>query len=61
MMRTTLWLLIFSLILGMEFSSTAVYAESDRTIQNTNGRTVLNLNSDWGFYRGDLAGSKAID
>ena len=25
------------------------------------GRTVLNFNSDWGFYRGDLKGAEAID
>lgn len=29
--------------------------------RNTNGRTVLNFNSDWGFYRGDLVGAEAID
>ncbi|WP_052087764.1 glycoside hydrolase family 2 [Paenibacillus wynnii] len=64
MKKLTIWLLIFSFILGMEYPSTAVYAQSDNTVQtaeNTNGRTVLNMNSDWGFYRGDLAGSEAID
>ncbi|WP_314587818.1 discoidin domain-containing protein [Paenibacillus terrigena] len=64
MKRITIWFLIFSFILGMEYSSSAVYAQSDRIVQtaeNTNGRTVLNMNSDWGFYRGDLAGSETID
>ncbi|WP_193726741.1 discoidin domain-containing protein [Paenibacillus guangzhouensis] len=64
MKRITLWLVIFSFIIGMENSSTAVYAQQSSTVQtteHTNGRTVLNFNSDWGFYRGDLAGSEAID
>ncbi|WP_054027568.1 glycoside hydrolase family 2 [Bacillus sp. FJAT-28004] len=64
MKKITLWLVIFSFILGTEYSNPVVYAQSDNTVQtteNTNGRTVLNFNSDWGFYRGELAGPEAID
>ncbi|MCJ8010309.1 discoidin domain-containing protein [Paenibacillus sp. KQZ6P-2] len=64
MKKITLWLLIFSFILGMEYSTTNVYAQSDRTDQiteNSDGRKIMNFNSDWGFYRGDLAEAEAID
>lgn len=32
-----------------------------QTTVNTNGRTVLNFNNDWGFYRGDIVGAETID
>ncbi|WP_339316772.1 glycoside hydrolase family 2 TIM barrel-domain containing protein [Paenibacillus sp. FSL R10-2734] len=32
-----------------------------QTTVNTNGRTVLNFNNDWGFYRGDLVGAETIE
>ncbi|SIR73888.1 protein of unknown function [Paenibacillus macquariensis] len=52
------------LMFGMEYSSTVIYAQGNSTVlttENTNGRTLMNLNSDWGFYRGELAGAEAVD
>ncbi|WP_018755581.1 glycoside hydrolase family 2 [Paenibacillus terrigena] len=64
MKRIMICLLAFSFIFGMEYPNTVAHAQNgsrDQTTENTNGRTVLNFNSDWGFYRGELAGAEAVD
>lgn len=59
-------------VVGMQIcalAATAVFAQSapmqvqaaQEIAEVSVGRKILNFNSDWGFYRGDLEGAQAVD
>ncbi|CAH1193086.1 Beta-galactosidase [Paenibacillus allorhizoplanae] len=47
------------MVLEIMFLNVSLIASADTGNIGGNERTVLNFNSDWGFYRGDLVGAEA--
>ena len=60
MRNLTIILLVCTLIEAF-FTNSSIYASTDQRTKGNNGRTELNFNNNWGFYRGDLAGAERVD
>lgn len=60
MRKSWIKLLCLFEVLVLVFSMIPVHSAS-AVAETSSGREILNFNSDWGFYRGDLTGAEAVD